>query len=125
MSGTWRRKGQVSDSANCITWYGTLEVPPTIDINVYEAGTAINPYTAGCFECPKGIHSQDDTDASCQPKGQYCGPLFTGFIDAVKNLQGTDSTFLAQPFLTEIPAASEIEVMGDFGDTAFSPNDPM
>ena len=99
--------------------YADPDIPP---------GTAINPYAAECFTCPTSIQPSN-SDITCAPTQPLCGPLFSGYIDYMyaDNYTGDDTIMFDNyaSLLNEIQPPTDIQIMGDFADTAFAPNDPM
>ena len=138
ISGSWRREGQDHDSPFCAQWYGYIAPPtPSSLINqntdpYYQCGTFISPYSMGCFDCPISDDSQGSDTCMCSPanKNLHCGPLWTNLLRGNDTI--TQGTFLrkgtVQPSTKNAATLSDlagIQILGDIGDPAASPNDPL
>ena len=130
IAGSWRRKSQFSDSDYCANWYGIIAAPsnPLTSSSYnrpYQLGTFIHAHTAGCFSCPKCTMDKKPDECMCAVKSRPCGPLWTNLVKlANTNIVRGFNTNKNQ-YKVELTSASDIQVMGDFGDPAGSPNDPM
>ena len=133
IAGSWRKEGQTSDSSYCAQWYGFIAPPQKaklVQTNTnfrYPYGTFINPYALDCFECPTCDLSIDPSKCTCAPKDPnfQCGPLWTnlvGDISGSTNLRGGGN---ATDNMVTLSDPSVIQILGDVGDPAASPNDPM
>ena len=130
IAGTWRRDGQDHDSPNCAQWYGFIGAPNSVSrmgnlraSSPYPYGTFISPYSAGCFTCPRCQLSDNPSDCMCTPSSSSCGPLWTQL--RMPNTLRTGSRFIDTSRMSTLISASEIQILGDLGDPAGSPNDPM
>lgn len=135
VAGSWRRDGQTSDSPYCAQWFGYI-APPSGAILVnrtkdsrYPFGTFINPYALNCFDCPTCDLTKNPNDCECTPHDPngICGPLWTSLLSSKRNpslrsgtINGTDSVNVIN-----LIDAGQIQILGDIGDPAASPNDPL
>ena len=72
-------------------------------------GTAIHPIAADCFTCPKDIQPLI-SDLTCTLTKPICGPLFSGYIDYLKN--NLTDTLLTSLLSVIVPSTSDdIQVM--------------
>ena len=138
ISGSWRREGQDHDSPFCAQWYGYIAPPtPSSLINqntdpYYQYGTFISPYSMGCFDCPICDDSQGSDTCMCSPanKNSNCGPLWTNLVTGNDTI--TQGTFLRKGTVQHstknaatLSDLAGIQILGDIGDPAASPNDPL
>ena len=137
IAGSWRREDQIEDSPFCSQWYGYIAPPkdaPLINPNGiprYPYGSFINPYSINCFDCPNCIEEESSTSCMCIPNNENseCGPLWTNLQQSgyAKNR----GTFLRRGYrgdgtsVTKLADSAGIQILGDMGDPAASPNDPM
>ena len=139
IAGSWRREGQAMDSPHCTQWFGYIAPPanPTLVnhnmIPRYKFGSFVNPYSKGCFYCPTCDDSQSSDNCMCIPKNvdAECGPLWTNLAVRTSGSNGQQSflrksaAYLNSTNLIVLVDQSSIQIMGDLGDPAASPNDPM
>ena len=131
IAGSWRRDGQNFDSPNCVQWYGFIGAPQsprvssfatTVLDEVYRYGTFVSPISLNCFSCPTCDKSRNSNDCMCTPRPS-CGPLWTRLRVGTTLRKG--SRFIDTSDMSPLVSSSEIQILGDLGDPAGSPNDPM
>jgi Common central domain of tyrosinase len=132
IAGTWRKDGQDYDSPNCAQWYGFINAPSTaiwnsnlragISNTAFPYGTFISPYALGCFSCPTCKQSDNPSDCMCS-SASSCGPLWTKLRFGNTLRQG--SRFIDTSKMSRLAPPADIQIIGDLGDPAGSPNDPM
>lgn len=137
------------NTPNCVQWLGYISPPSWINTSRIPPRTYIHPYAANCFTCPKSKQPCFPKNPM-----NLCGPLFSGFIDYIKAHQNPrrltaqttsdddyyyyeydfsdfqinpsmEPTTVERHFEVTLVDSKLIQVLGDFGDPAFSPNDPM
>ena len=139
IAGSWRQTGQKTDSLQCAQWFGFIAAPQSpltfsSKNSPYQLGTFIHPYALGCFSCPKCTQDKDPKDCMCQPKNP-CGPLFSNLRTlptsnptnpGTKPSSGTPLLRTSSSaYKINLVSADQIQILGDFGDPAGAPNDPM
>lgn len=132
IAGSWRREGQTFDSPDCLQWYGFIGAPPSSKVannfvtgamnEVYRYGTFVSPIALNCFSCPTCDKSRNLNDCMCIPRPS-CGPLWTK-LRVGDNLR-KGSRFIDTSAMSPLAPSRVIQVLGDMGDPAGSPNDPM
>lgn len=140
------------NSENCVQWLGYIQPPAYINLTEFRPYTFIHAYASNCFVCPPSQISPNAV--MCEPKDstRLCGPLFSGFLKYLTDssllasnsqtftgddyyydysgttdmsLQSAKSTLPKEYFQVQLTKSQDIQILGDFGDPAFSPNDPM
>ena len=130
IAGSWRRDGQSVDAANCAQWYGVIDPPSSAVWNYnlrggnspYPLGTFVSPYALGCFSCPTCELSVNPNSCMCD-YATSCGPLWSKL--RMSSTLRTGSRFIDTSLMSPLAPASVIGILGDIGDPAGSPNDPM
>ena len=134
IAGSWRSETQKYDSPYCAQWYGYISPPPTSVLQStnsnsrYPYGTFINPYARDCFECPTCTMDQEAANCMCVPKDPkgMCGPLWTNLVSTNETASSLrKGTNVIAGNMVTLASPEVIQHLGDMGDPASSPNDPM